>query len=83
MAKILHLKKHKEKGSHEISVLIAAIMQPVMAGGLSAERAEEIYEEIMGNIASLGTDEDGKTAFQTLLDDIISKWYPMANKNMK
>jgi len=73
-------KNHEIKGSHEISVLIVAIMQPAMAGGLPEERAEEIYEEIMSNIASLGKDKDGITAFQSLLDDILKKWYPMASK---
>ena len=84
MAQIFNMKgrkkNHEIKGSHEISVLIVAIMQPAMAGGLPEERAEEIYEEIMSNIASLGKDKDGITAFQSLLDDILKKWYPMASK---
>jgi hypothetical protein len=80
MAQVFDMKDYKIKGSDEISVLIASILQPVMAGGLSEERAAEIYEEIMSNIASLGKDKNGKTAFQTLLDDILKKWYPMASK---
>jgi hypothetical protein len=74
------MKDYKIKGSDEISVLVFSILQPVIAGGLSEERAEEIYAEIMSNIASLGKDKDGRTAFQMLLDNILEKWYPMANK---
>jgi hypothetical protein len=80
MAQIFEMKNYKTKGSHEISTLIASILQPAMAGGISEKRAEEIYNEIMSNIASLGKDKEGNTAFQTLLDDILRKWYPMANK---
>lgn len=80
MAQIFDIKNRKMKGADEISVLIATLLQPVMAGGLSEKRAEQIYEEIMSHIASLGKDKDGHTAFQGLLDDILKKWYPMASK---
>lgn len=80
MAQIFQIKDYKMKGSDEISVLVYSIFQPVIAGGMPEERAEELYEEIMSSIASLGKDKDGNTAFQTLLNDILTKWYPMANK---
>ena len=76
MVQILKMKDYKIKGADEISVLIYSILQPAIAGGVSEERAEEIYNEIMSNIASLGTGKDGNTAFQILLDDILNKWYP-------
>lgn len=81
MVQVFEMKDYKVKGSNEIAVLFASILQPVMAGGLSEEKASKIYNEIMSNIASLGKDKDGVTAFQTLLDDILKKWYPMACKN--
>ena len=80
MGQVIELKNYKMKGAEEISSLIAAILQPAMAGGVSEKRAEEIYNEIMSNIASLGKNTDGNTAFQTLLDDILQKWYPLLNK---
>ncbi|MEN6350370.1 MAG: hypothetical protein ABFD08_13380 [Syntrophomonas sp.] len=81
MAQVFDMNNYKIKGSHEISVLVVSVLQPVIAGGLSKERAKEIFEEIMSNITSLGKDKDGRTAFQTLLDDILKKWYPMALKD--
>ena len=65
-------------GSHEIAILINAIMQPAMAGGLSNERAEAMYEGIMSNIANLKGLKNGKTAFESLRDDILEKWIPIA-----
>jgi hypothetical protein len=80
MAQVFQMKDYKIKGADEISVLIYSILQPAIAGGVSEERAKEIYEVIMSNIASLGKDKDGNTAFQSLLADILHKWYPTANK---
>ena len=41
-------------------------------------------EEAKDPYATIGTrevkDKDGNTAFQNLLDDILHKWYPTANK---
>jgi hypothetical protein len=80
MAQVFQMKDYKIKGADEISVLVYSILQPVIAGGVPEKRAEEIYNEIMSNISSLGKDKDGNTAFQSLLDDILHKWYPTANK---
>ena len=80
MAQVFDMKDYKIKGSDKISVLIYSILQPAIAGGVPEKRAEEIYNEIMSNIASLGKDKDGQTAFQRLLNNILKKWYPMANK---
>lgn len=65
---------NKMSGSDEISILIYAILQPAMAGGMTEERSIEIYEEIMSNIARLGTLTNGRTAFDDLKDDILNKW---------
>jgi hypothetical protein len=80
MAQVFQMKDYKIKGADEISVLVYSILQPAIAGGVPKKRAEEIYNEIMSNIASLGKDKDGNTAFQSLLDDILHKWYLTANK---
>ena len=80
MAQVFQMKDYKIKGADEISVLVYSILQPAIAGGVPEKRAEEIYNEIMSNIASLEKGKDGNTAFQSLLDDILHKWYPTANK---
>ncbi len=64
-------------GSEEISVLIRAILEPAMAGGMSEERAKEIYEEILSSIANLEELEDGRTVFQWLADEILLRLCPI------
>ena len=61
-------------GSKEIATLLAAVLEPARAGGLSDTRASEIYDEIMSSIANLGSSIEGKTAFETLRDDLLEKW---------
>lgn len=56
--------------SEHIGALIAAILEPAKAGGLETERAEQIYEDLMSSIASLGHG----AAFDALLNDILIKW---------
>jgi len=70
------------EGSQEIASSIMAILQPAMAGGLPEERAEQIFNEILGSIDNLEGVVDGKTAFQLLLENITSKWYPMATSKI-
>ncbi len=64
-------------GSEEISVLLRAILEPAMAGGLSEERARRIYEEILESIANLEELEDGRTVFQWLADEILLRFCPI------
>lgn len=58
-----------KRASHHISVLLASVMQPAIAGGVPETRAKEIYEEVMGAIAELS--EEG---FETLRDDLLLRW---------
>ncbi|MFP5212400.1 MAG: hypothetical protein ACLGPL_03375 [Acidobacteriota bacterium] len=64
-------------GSEEISVLLRAILEPAMAGGMSEERARGIYEEILDSIANLEELEDGRTVFQWLADEILLRLSPI------
>lgn len=64
----------KIAGSDEISVVVWALLQPAMAGGMSEKRAQALYEEIMSSIASLGTLTTGLTGFETLRNDLLDKW---------
>ncbi|GLI32898.1 hypothetical protein [Desulforhabdus amnigena] len=64
-------------GSEEISVLIRAILEPAMAGGMPEERAKAIYEDILSSIANLEELEDGRTVFQWLADDILLRFCPI------
>lgn len=64
-------------GSTEISVLIRAILEPAMAGGMPEERAKEIYEDILGCIANLEELEDGRTVFQWLSDEVLLRLCPI------
>lgn len=73
----------KMAGSDAIMVVVRAVLEPAMAGGMSEARAKAIYEEIMSSIASLGTLTTGLTAFETLRDDLLNKWamHHMKGKN--
>ena len=73
----------KIPGSDEVGILISAILQPAMAGGMPEKRAEEIYYEVMENIKNLGQREDGKWAFEELLEDIIEKALPYFESKRK
>lgn len=53
-----------------VSLMLFTILQPAVAGGLSEEKAAEIYHEVLFNIAQL--DKTDKV-FKTVLDDIINK----------
>ena len=56
----------KLRGSSEVSLLINTILQPAIAGGMTEEEAEEIYNKIMENISNLGELDTGKTGFQDM-----------------
>ncbi len=64
-------------GSEEISVLVRAILEPAMAGGMTEERAKEIYNDILSSIGNLEELEDGRTVFQWLADEILLRLYPI------
>jgi hypothetical protein len=64
-------------GSSEISVLIRAILEPAMAGGMPEERAKEIYDDILSSIANLEELEDGRTVFQWLSDEVLLRLCPI------
>lgn len=68
-------------GSEEISVLIRAILEPAMAGGMPEERAKAIYEDIMESIANLEELEDGRTVFQWLSDEVLLRLCPIFKEN--
>ena len=68
-------------GSKEISILIWAILQPAIAGGMPEKRAEEIYYDIMSSITELGALDDGTTAFEALLKDLIFNAVPEFRKS--
>lgn len=61
-------------GSDAIATLVWGILQPAIAGGMTEERAQKIYEDIMFNIASLGTCSTGQTAFEDLRDNLLERW---------
>ena len=55
-----------------------------MAGGLTKKKAKDIYVDSMSNILALeGLDEQERTAFELVRDEILFKWYPHALKNAK
>ncbi len=64
-------------GSEEISALMRAILEPAMAGGLSEEKAMEIYDDILSSIANLEELEDGRTVFQWLADEVLLRFCPV------
>ncbi len=64
-------------GSEDISVMLRAILEPAMAGGLPEQRAMEIYNDILGSIANLEELEDGRTVFQWLSDEILLRFCPI------
>lgn len=64
-------------GSEEISALMRAILEPAMAGGLSEEKAKEIYDDILSSIANLEELEDGRTVFQWLADEVLLRFCPV------
>ncbi len=64
-------------GSEEIAVLLRAILEPAMAGGMPEERAKAIYDDILGSIGNLEELEDGRTVFQWLADEILLKFCPI------
>ncbi|GEM_PF-3177174 len=64
-------------GSEEVSALMRAILEPAMAGGLSEERAREIYEDILSSIANLEELDDGRTVFQWLGDEVLLRFCPI------
>lgn len=55
----------------KIAVLVSAILQPAIAGGLHEKEAEKIYNNIMSNISKLHSSEN---QFNDLLKDILNKW---------
>lgn len=64
-------------GSEEIAVLLRAILEPAMAGGMSEERAKSIYDDILSSIANLEELEDGRTVFQWLSDEVLLRLCPI------
>lgn len=64
-------------GSEEISVLLRAILEPAMAGGMPEERAKAIYDDILSSISNLEELEDGRTVFQWLSDEILLRLCPI------
>jgi len=68
-------------GSEEISALMRAILEPAMAGGLSEEKAMEIYDDILSSIANLEELEDGRTVFQWLADEVLLRFCPVFKDN--
>ncbi|MFZ5479089.1 MAG: hypothetical protein ACOZNI_20130 [Myxococcota bacterium] len=54
---------------HHIAVLVAVLLEPAKAGGMSDRESRRVYDAIMSRIASLGPD-----AFEMLREDILKCW---------
>lgn len=61
----------KNKPDYHIALLVNVILQPAIAGGISEDEAESLYNKIMSSISCL---HPSHLQFSTLLDDIINKW---------
>ena len=53
----------------QIAMLIVILLEPAQGGGMPEHHAKEIYEDVLGHIASLSPE-----AHTMLLDDVIFKW---------
>jgi len=66
-------KLRREPSLDKIGILIVAILEAARGAGMTAERAEAIYEDIMDHLKNLHDE-----GHDLLVRDLLVKWAPYA-----